>query len=71
MFEEMFDFWLAKHFLDMNNKGFDAEQMVIEGKCLLMDFSEAIDDEQLLQMIWEKISVTIKLLGENKNEQTV
>lgn len=63
-FENIFDFYLADHYLKMLKLGYTVEQMKIDGVNLMFDFEEAIGDrEDLKKAIKEKIERTIEIVG--------
>ena len=69
-FEEGFDFWLAKKVVFLLNKGFTISQAKTMLELLYSDFSDCIDDENVLECIKKKMERTLEIfiMGENNDK---
>ena len=69
-FEERFDFWLAKKVAFLLNRGFSISQAKTMLELLYSDFSDCIDDENVLESIQKKIERTLQIftMGENNDK---
>lgn len=61
MFEEDFDFWVAKKILGFLKEGFDFNQTVCMMSLVYSDICDGIDDNSLRLQIKEKIKGSLEL----------